>query len=65
MNPENYPACKELKRNLFFVTGFPLVSLDLTNFIFVGDEAMEHIGKITRYVSTTAYNIICEHCLQL
>lgn len=29
-----------------FLTDFPLISLDLTNYIFVGDEGMEHIGKI-------------------
>ncbi|KAL4222612.1 hypothetical protein ACF0H5_018653 [Mactra antiquata] len=30
-----------------YLTGMPLTSLDLTNYILIDDEAMEHVGKIT------------------
>ena len=33
---------------LAHITGLVLHTLDLTNYIHVGDEGMEHVGKITR-----------------
>ena len=36
---------------LVHITGFLLHTLDLTNYIHVGDEGMEHVGKITRCVT--------------
>lgn len=46
-------------KGLAFITGFQLHSLDLTNYINVGDEGMQHVGKITRFVlSVKAFHTI-------